>query len=96
MKQYLKNLKLLEKNNVEIILANPDRISPNPTYNFTVSLITDGLLGLANRIIDEKNIIEFGKPYLTKQVLSIIENEKLVTLGDNPWTDVKQSKLFTF
>lgn len=87
-------LNIIMQNNVEIILANPDRISPNPPYNFTVSLITDGLLGLANRIVDKKNIIEFGKPYLSKQVLSINENDKLVTLGDNPWTDVKQSKLF--
>ena len=87
-------LNILMQNNVEIILANPDRISPNPPYNFTVSLITDGLLGLANRIIEEKKIIEFGKPYLKKQVLGVSENEKLITIGDNPWTDVKQSKLF--
>ena len=87
-------LNIMMQNNVEIILANPDRISPNPPYNFTVSLIADGLLGLTNRIIDEKNIIEFGKPYLTKQALGINKNEKLVTIGDNPWTDVKQSKLF--
>ena len=87
-------LNIIMKTDADILLGNPDRISPEPPYNFTVTLILDSLLNLSKTIGNEKTAKEFGKPYLSKEMIHIDKNKKLVTIGDNPWTDIKQGNKF--
>tara|TARA_B100001250_G_scaffold413928_1_gene449812 strand:+ start:2534 stop:3289 length:756 start_codon:yes stop_codon:yes gene_type:complete len=84
-------LNIILKNDSDILLGNPDRISPEPPFHFTTTLILDGLLNLSNILGKRKAAIEFGKPDLTKKILDIKVDEKLVVIGDNPWTDIQQS-----
>ena len=87
-------LNIIIKTNADILLGNPDRISPEPPYNFTVTLILDSLLSLSKTIGSEKTIKEFGKPYLSNEMINMHNNKKLVIIGDNPWTDIKQGNKF--
>lgn len=87
-------LNIIIKTNADILLGNPDRISPEPPYNFTVTLILDSLLSLSKTIGNEKTIKEFGKPYLSNEMINMHNNKKLVIIGDNPWTDIKQGNKF--
>jgi len=83
-------LNLILESNADILLGNPDRISPEPPFHFTTTLILDGLLNLSNVLGNKKTAIEFGKPNLTKKILDIQKNQELVIIGDNPWTDIQQ------
>ena len=87
-------LNIILKKDTDILLGNPDRISPEPPFHFTVTLILDSLLNLSKTLDNKKNVKEFGKPYLTKEMIYINKNEKLITIGDNPWTDIKQGNQF--
>ena len=76
------------KTNADILLGNPDRISPEPPFNFTVTLILDSLLNLSNILENKRIAKEFGKPHLTREMIKVKKDEKLVVIGDNPWTDI--------
>ena len=81
-------LNLIMKTNADILLGNPDRISPEPPFNFTVTLILDSLLKLSNILENKRIAKEFGKPHLTREMIKVKKDEKLVVIGDNPWTDI--------
>tara|TARA_Y100000590_G_C15614534_1_gene975206 strand:+ start:369 stop:1127 length:759 start_codon:yes stop_codon:yes gene_type:complete len=85
-------LNLVMKTNADILLGNPDRISPEPPFNFTVTLILDSLLNLSDILENKRIAIEFGKPNLTREMVEVKKDEKLVVIGDNPWTDIALSK----
>ena len=85
-------LNLMMTTNADILLGNPDRISPEPPFNFTVTLILDSLLNLSDILENKRIAKEFGKPNLTREMIEVEKDEKLVVIGDNPWTDIALSK----
>ncbi len=74
--------------NAEIILANPDRISPIQPYKITVGILLDGLMQAASKIREVRRVVELGKPSLNKVFFRIEDNSRIVVVGDNPWTDI--------
>lgn len=85
-------LNIIISNNPDVLLGNPDRISINPPYSFTVSLFHDAILEMSRKFNNKHNYFEFGKPHLTNEKLNIELNDKVVFIGDNPWTDIDQGK----
>ena len=85
-------LNLIIKTDADILLGNPDRISSEPPFNFTVTLILDGLLNLSGVLQKKKLSKEFGKPNLSREMIKVKKDEKLIVIGDNPWTDIELSK----
>tara|TARA_B110000116_G_C16797427_1_gene567716 strand:+ start:2494 stop:3252 length:759 start_codon:yes stop_codon:yes gene_type:complete len=85
-------LNLIIKTDADILLGNPDRISPEPPFNFTVTLILDSLLNLSDVLQKKKLSKEFGKPNLSRKMIKVKKEDKLIVIGDNPWTDIEVSK----
>ncbi|MDC3077490.1 hypothetical protein OA327_02140 [Flavobacteriales bacterium] len=80
-------LNLMARENINIILGNPDRSCPIKPHNFTVSLIHDALLSSCIELGYSPKSIEIGKPNIKIEELGILLNEKTVVIGDNPKTD---------
>lgn len=80
-------LNLMTRENVNIILGNPDRSCPVKPHNFTVSLIHDALLSSCSQLGYETKSIEIGKPNIELDEIGVMLNEKTVVIGDNPRTD---------
>ena len=64
-------LNLIIKTDADILLGNPDRISPEPPFNFTVTLILDSLLNLSDVLQKKKLSKEFGKPNLSRKMIKV-------------------------
>jgi len=84
-------LNTLLQTDADILLANPDRITPLKPYYFTVTLISDSLINLCNILGKDKGVKEFGKPNVNKESLGITNEDNLIVIGDNPLTDIQQA-----
>ena len=78
---------MIVNENIEVILANPDRSCPGKPHNFTVSLIHDALLNLCRQLGYNVKSLEIGKPNIDFEEIGLILNEKTIVIGDNPNTD---------
>ena len=74
--------------NKEILLANPDRITPEPPFKLRVAMIFDMLRQQAKKLNKNINFKEIGKPYLKRIDLGIKDNDKVLVIGDNPDADI--------
>ena len=81
------SLNLMSRENVNIILGNPDRSSPNRPHNFTVSLMHDALLFSCKELGYKIKSTEIGKPNIDLVDMGIDTNQKTIVIGDNPKTD---------
>ena len=72
----------------QVILANPDRLLPGDHVGINVGMMFDTVINnwpLCTR--NGLNILELGKPSLTKYDLKIKDVEKILVIGDNIITD---------
>lgn len=75
--------------NKKIILANPDRITPEPPFKITVAMFFDIFLNQAEKIKKTVGSMEIGKPILSLSDLNIDESSSILVIGDNPDTDTE-------
>jgi len=85
-------LNIIKDTKIEILLANPDRVTLDGPYKVTVGIILDGLIHSLRKMTSIDKVIEFGKPNMDREMLNIGNNKKLIVIGDNPWTDIQLSK----
>tara|TARA_B100000963_G_scaffold359192_1_gene385773 strand:+ start:9162 stop:9935 length:774 start_codon:yes stop_codon:yes gene_type:complete len=82
-------LKLINDNKVkQVILANPDRLLPGEHVGINIGMMFDVLIN--NWPINKRNtfnVLELGKPMLTKSDMDIKDGEKILIIGDNNITD---------
>jgi ribonucleotide monophosphatase NagD (HAD superfamily) len=72
----------------QLILSNPDRLLPGKHVGINVGMMFDMLVkSWPKKIKDSLNIIEIGKPGLTRFDLGIKNEENIVVIGDNIITD---------
>lgn len=72
----------------EILLANPDRITPEPPFKIRVAMIFDMLRQQSKRLRKNIKFKEIGKPNLKRSDLKIKNRDKVLVIGDNPDTDI--------
>lgn len=82
------SLNYIASSNAEILLGNPDRISQITPHKITVAILLEGLINSLSILNVRKKITEFGKPRLVKSFFDIAPADRVVVIGDNPWTDV--------
>lgn len=80
-------LNIMTRNNMNIILGNPDRSCPIKPHNFTVSLIYDALFNSCQELGYKPSFIEIGKPNIDIKEIGLSKKEKTIIIGDNPNTD---------
>ena len=67
-------LNTLLQTDADILLANPDRITPLKPYYFTVTLISDSLINLCNILGKDKNLVGKEKTEYFKQLNKVLKN----------------------
>lgn len=80
-------LNIMTRDNVNIILGNPDRSCPTKPHNFTVSLIHDALLYSCAQLGYDVHSKEIGKPNIKFEEIGVALLGKTIVVGDNPRTD---------
>jgi len=80
--------KILHNQASKIILANPDRIIISKHIGINVGMMFDMLIkSWPSNVYENLELIEIGKPNISRKVFSINNSSKILVIGDNFITD---------